>query len=291
MLIFDAEVVMAEIKNVGVIGSGQMGAGIAQVCATSGFDCYLWDQSLEAATGAIAGIELRLGKLVEKGSMSEAELKAVMGRLHILPAFSGYAKCDLMIEAITENFNVKSTMFTELAAVVNKSCIIASNTSSISITSLAARVTNPGRFIGLHFMNPVPVMKLIEIIRGLQTSEETFQVALGFAQKLNKVAVVGVDSPGFIVNRILCPMINEAIFLLQEGVAAKDIDAAMKLGTNQPMGPLELADFVGLDTLLSILRVLHSELGDDKYRPCPLLVNYVAAGWYGRKNGRGFYQY
>jgi 3-hydroxybutyryl-CoA dehydrogenase len=234
---------------------------------------------------------LRLGKQVEKGVLSESELKAIMARLKILPAFSGYSRCDLMIEAITENFGIKGALFAELAAVVSKSCIIASNTSSISITSLAARVTSPERFIGLHFMNPVPVMKLIEIIRGLQTSEETFQAALSFAAKLNKVAVVGVDSPGFIVNRVLCPMINEAIFLLQEGVAAKDIDAAMKLGTNQPMGPLELADFVGLDTLLSILRVLHNELGEDKYRPCPLLVNYVAAGWYGRKSGRGFYKY
>ena len=282
---------MTKITKVGIVGCGQMGAGIAQVCAMHGYDSYLWDNSAEISSSALANIELRLGKLIEKKIITEEQFKGCMSRLHILANFSEYNQCQLIIEAITENLSIKSKVFSDLSAVVSPECILASNTSSISITTLAATVVNPERFIGLHFMNPVPVMKLLEIIRGLQTSTTTFETALSFAKSLEKTTVVGIDSPGFIVNRVLCPMINEAIFLLQEGVKAQDIDTAMKLGTNQPMGPLELADFVGLDTLLSILRVLHTELGEDKYRPCPLLINYVAAGWLGKKSGKGFYQY
>jgi len=282
---------MADIKTIGVIGAGQMGAGIAQVCAASGFQTYLWDAQSAALEKGIKGVHGRLDRLVEKEKISTEQASDTKKNLLAASSIKDFSSAQLVIEAIIENTEIKQSLFKEVETVVSADAILASNTSSISITRLAASTSKPERFIGLHFMNPVPVMKLVEIIRGLQTSDETYHRGKALCEQLGKTTVLGVDSPGFVVNRILCPMINEAIFLLQEGVKPEDIDNAMKLGTNQPMGPLELADFVGLDTLLYILQLLHRELGEDKYRPCPLLVKYVEAGWYGKKNGRGFYTY
>lgn len=282
---------MKNIKSIGVIGAGQMGAGIAQVAATSGYTTVLFDKVPQAPEKAIKGMVSWIEKGIEKGKLSADTLNALNGNISAASSLSSLAGCDLVIEAIVENLQVKSALFTELDELLPSHSLIASNTSSISITKLAATTKRADKFIGMHFMNPVPIMKLVEIIRGLQTSDETYNTAKEVSEKMAKTTVLGVDSAGFIVNRILVPMVNEAIYLLQEGVKAEDIDVAMKLGTNQPMGPLELADFVGLDTLLYILQVLHKELGDDKYRPCPLLIRYVDAGWFGRKNGRGFYQY
>jgi 3-hydroxybutyryl-CoA dehydrogenase len=282
---------MTIIKKVGVIGAGQMGAGIAQVCATFGYETKLLDANTEALNKGINGIHSRLDKLVEKSKLTAEENKQTKSRLQPANKVNDLSACDLVIEAIIENYDIKAKLFSELDQILPKDSFIASNTSSISITRLAATTKRPDKFIGLHFMNPVPVMQLIEIIRGLQTSDETYNICQKFSETLKKTTVLGIDAPGFIVNRVLCPMINEAIFLVQEGVKPTDIDAGMKLGTNQPMGPLELADFVGLDTLLFILQILHRELGEDKYRPCPLLIKYVEAGWYGKKTGRGFYQY
>ncbi len=278
-------------KTIGVIGAGQMGAGIAHVCAQSGYDTVLWDANVEFLSRGVKGVHAQLDKMVTKEKISSEDAAVTKSRLKAGASLKEFSGCDLVIEAIVEQFEVKKTLFQSLAELVRPEAILASNTSSISITRLASTVVKPERFIGLHFMNPVPVMKLVEIIRGLQTSEDTYQRGCALVERLGKVAVLGVDSPGFVVNRILCPMINEAIFLLQEGVSREAIDNGMKLGTNQPMGPLELADFVGLDTLLFILQILHRELGEDKYRPCPLLIKYVEAGWFGRKSGRGFYQY
>ncbi len=277
--------------RVGVIGAGQMGAGIAQVSAASGFQTLLYDQDSAAVKNALSGIEKRFKRLVEKEVLSEGEAEAAKGHLQPVDDLSGFSHADFVIEAIVENAEVKESLFSKLSEIVTENSILASNTSSISITRIAKASSNPANVIGMHFMNPVPVMKLVEVIRGLQTSDETYERTVDLAEKFQKTTVQGIDAPGFIVNRILCPMINEAIFLLQEGVAAPDIDQAMKLGTNQPMGPLELADFVGLDTLLYILQLLHRELGEDKYRPCPLLAKYVEAGWYGKKSGKGFYEY
>lgn len=282
---------MSEIKRVGIIGAGQMGSGIAQVCAMSGFETVLWDSFQPALTKGFEGIKFQLGKLVEKGKATKEEADAAISRLKTGQAIQSFSDCDLVIEAVIERFEAKADLFRLLDETVPKNTYLVSNTSSISITRIAGVTKRPEQVMGVHFMNPVPVMKLVELIRGLQTSEETYQSMLKFCEKLGKTTVLAIDTPGFIVNRILCPMVNEAIFLLQEGVKAEDIDAAMKLGTNQPMGPLTLADFVGLDTLLFIMQVLHRELGEDKYRPCPLLVKYVEAGWYGKKSCRGFYKY
>jgi 3-hydroxybutyryl-CoA dehydrogenase len=279
------------IKTIAVIGAGQMGAGIAQVAAASGYQAILWDADAPSLEKGMAGIASQLGKAVEKAKISEAEKSETLGRLKKGGSLKDFDKADLVIEAIVEKFDIKAKVFSELSKIVSKNCIVASNTSSISITRLAAAYKSPESFIGMHFMNPVPVMKLVELIRGLQTSDETYNKIKEVSIKMGKTCVLAIDSPGFIVNRILVPMVNEAIFLLQEGVLVEDIDNAMKLGTNQPMGPLALADFVGLDTLLFILRILHSELGEDKYRPCPLLVKYVEAGWLGKKSGKGFYSY
>ncbi len=277
--------------KLGVIGAGQMGAGIAQVLACAGFETKLFDVDSSASTAALAGIEKRLKRLVEKEKLKDSDVVAAMKNLQSVEELEGFEDSDFLIEAIVENEKIKADLFQKLDDITPDSAILASNTSSISITKIAATTKRPQQVIGMHFMNPVPVMELVEIIRGIQTSDETYEATSTLATKIGKTTVLGIDAPGFIVNRILCPMINEAIFLLQQGVTPQDIDEAMKLGTNQPMGPLELADFVGLDTLLSILELLHRELGEDKYRPCPLLRNYVDAGWYGRKSGRGFYDY
>jgi 3-hydroxybutyryl-CoA dehydrogenase len=282
---------MSQIKTIGVIGAGQMGAGIAQVSAQAGYQTILFDSVTPALNKGMALIGSLLEKAVTKEKISTAERSSILERLSPASELTALKDCDLVIEAIIENSDVKTKLFSELDTVVKPSAILASNTSSISITKIAASTKRPDQVIGMHFMNPVPVMKLVEIIRGLQTSDHTYQVAQEVSLQMGKTTVLAIDSAGFVVNRILVPMINEAIFLLQEGVKAEDIDTAMKLGTNQPMGPLELADFVGLDTLLYIMQVLHKELGEDKYRPCPLLVKYIEAGWYGKKSGRGFYRY
>ncbi len=282
---------MTSVKKVGVIGAGQMGAGIAQVCAAAGLSTVLLDKDQTYLDRGFKGIETSLNKSVEKGKLKAEEARATLSLLSKGVSTNDLVSCDLVIEAIVENFDVKAALFRDLDAVCKKEAILASNTSSISITKIAGATKRPTQVLGVHFMNPVPVMKLVELIRGLQTSDETYKTILDFVSVIQKTPVLAIDSPGFIVNRVLVPMINEAIFLLQEGVKAEDIDTAMKLGTNQPMGPLTLADFVGLDTLLYILQVLHRELGEDKYRPCPLLVKYVEAGWFGKKTGRGFYTY
>lgn len=282
---------MKEIKSVGVVGAGQMGAGIAQVIATAGYKTVLYDTNPQALEKGHTGIDARLAKAVEKGTIDASQRAATMGRLSKGSSLKDFATCDLVIEAVIEQFEAKAALFQEIDKVLAPSALLVSNTSSISITRLAAVTSRPQHVMGVHFMNPVPVMKLVELIKGLQTSEETYQMVQAFCASIQKTTVLAIDAPGFVVNRILCPMLNEAIFLVQEGVKPEDIDTAMKLGTNQPMGPLTLADFVGLDTLLYILQVLHRELGEDKYRPCPLLIKYVEAGWYGKKSGRGFYSY
>lgn len=282
---------MKEIKSVGVVGAGQMGAGIAQVIATAGYKTVLYDANPQALEKGHTGIDARLAKAVEKGTIDASQRAATMGRLSKGSSIKDFATCDLVIEAVIEQFEAKAALFQEIDKVLAPSALLVSNTSSISITRLAAVTSRPQHVMGVHFMNPVPVMKLVELIKGLQTSEETYQMVEAFCASIQKTTVLAIDAPGFVVNRILCPMLNEAIFLVQEGVKPEDIDTAMKLGTNQPMGPLTLADFVGLDTLLYILQVLHRELGEDKYRPCPLLIKYVEAGWYGKKSGRGFYSY
>jgi 3-hydroxybutyryl-CoA dehydrogenase len=282
---------MAEIKTVGVIGAGQMGAGIAQVAATAGFTTILCDAAPQALERGLNGITTRLNQAVEKGKLPAATREQAVSNLKGVSSLSDFGSCDLVIEAVIEQFEAKAELFKQLDKALPQGALIVSNTSSISITRMAAVTSRPERFMGVHFMNPVPVMKLVELIRGLQTSDETYAAIQAFCTKLDKTTVLAIDTPGFIVNRILCPMINEAIFLVQEGVKPEDIDTAMKLGTNQPMGPLTLADFVGLETLLYILQVLHRELGEDKYRPCPLLIKYVEAGWFGKKSGRGFYCY
>jgi 3-hydroxybutyryl-CoA dehydrogenase len=282
---------MKDIKTVGVVGAGQMGAGIAQVIAASGYTTLLWDASPQAIDRGIAGIESRLSKAVEKGSLDTSQRAATLSRLSKAGTCADFSACDIVIEAVIEQFEAKAALFKELDNVLPEGALLVSNTSSISITRLAAVTGRPQNVMGVHFMNPVPVMKLVELIRGLQTSDESYNTLQTFCASIQKTTVLAIDAPGFVVNRILCPMLNEAIFLVQEGVKPEDIDTAMKLGTNQPMGPLTLADFVGLDTLLYILQVLHRELGEDKYRPCPLLIKYVEAGWFGKKSGRGFYTY
>ncbi len=280
-------------RTIGVVGSGQMGGGIAQVFAQSGFQVLVHDSSpaqLEACKKSIHG---RLGKLVEKNKLTQAQADETGARVTPVTSLAELAKADFVVEAIVENTPIKLELFKKLDEVMPANAILASNTSSISITKIAAATKRPEKVIGMHFMHPVPVMTLVELIRGLQTSEETYQSTLTLTKQIGKTPITArFDYPGFIVNRILIPLINEAAFVLMEGIASpEEIDLSMKLGTNHPMGPLELADFVGLDTVYSICQILHSELGDDKYRPCPLLAKYVEAGWYGRKSGRGFYSY
>lgn len=282
-----------KLKQIAIIGAGQMGAGIAQVLATYGFQTLLFDTFPGALDKGIAGIKKRLDRAIEKGSIDNTKKEEILKNIEKTDNISMLNNADLVIEAIVENIDIKKELFLQLDNICKKECLFASNTSSISITKLAAFTKRPEKFIGMHFMNPVPVMQLVEIICGLQTSEETYQVIKELTEKIEKTPVTARrDYPGFIVNRILIPMLNEACFVLMEGIAtAEEIDTAMKLGTNQPMGPLELADFVGLDTCLAICQIFHRELGEDKYRPCPLLVKYVEAGWFGKKAGRGFYKY
>jgi len=283
---------MAKIESIGIIGAGQMGSGIAHVAAVAGYQVVLYDLSSERVEKGIATINGNLARQVASGKMDDSVRKAALS--HITPAteLAELASVDLAIEAATEDETVKRKIFAQLCPQLNPEAYLATNTSSISITRLAAQTDRPERFIGIHFMNPVPVMKLVELVRGIATADQTFEAAKEFVSHLDKTVTVSEDFPAFIVNRILLPMINEAIYTLYEGVGSVDaIDTAMRLGANHPMGPLQLADFIGLDTCLSIMQVLHDGLSDSKYRPCPLLVKYVEAGWLGRKAGRGFYDY
>jgi 3-hydroxybutyryl-CoA dehydrogenase len=281
-----------EIKTIGVIGAGQMGNGIAHVASLANFNVVMHDIATERVHAALATINGNMARQVSKGAISEDDRKSALGRIQPGEGLAALGACDIVIEAATENEEVKRKIFTALCPHLRADAMIASNTSSISITRLAASTDRPERFIGIHFMNPVPVMQLVELIRGIATEDPTYESAKAFVQKLGKIVTVSEDFPAFIVNRILLPMINEAIYTLYEGVGSVEaIDTAMKLGANHPMGPLQLADFIGLDTCLSVMQVLHEGLADSKYRPCPLLVKYVEAGWLGRKVKRGFYDY
>jgi len=280
------------IRKVGVIGAGQMGNGIAHVCALAGIPVVLNDIAPERLKEALATINGNMARQVSRKRISEEEKQAALKRISTTDAFDGLADCDLVIEAATEKEDVKRKIFSELCPLLKPDTIVGTNTSSISITRLAASTDRPEKFIGIHFMNPVPLMELVELIRGIATADPTFETAKQFVTKLGKTVAVAEDFPAFIVNRILLPMINEAIYTLYEGVGnVEAIDTAMRLGAHHPMGPLELADFIGLDTCLSVMQVLHEGLADSKYRPCPLLVKYVEAGWLGRKTQRGFYDY
>ena len=280
------------IKSVGIIGAGQMGAGIAQISAQAGYQVVINDQDQAGLDRGTASITKGLQRLVASEKISQTDFETSLQRISSTLTMSDLSDCDLVIEAATENEKVKTQIFAKICETLKPEAILASNTSSISITRLASASDRPERFMGIHFMNPVPKMQLVEMIRGIATNDETFHTSNGFINSLNKTIAVSEDFPAFIVNRILLPMINEAIYTLYEGVGSIEaIDTAMKLGTNHPMGPLELADFIGLDTCLSIMQVLNDGLADTKYRPCPLLVKYVEAGWLGRKAGRGFYDY
>ncbi len=280
------------IETVGVIGAGQMGAGIAEVAAQAGLTVSLTDVAEERVNAALATINGHLSRQVAKGQIGEAERKAILDRIQVARTLDKLSDCDLVVEAASENEEVKRKIFASLRSFLKPEAIVASNTSSISITRLASVTANPERFIGIHFMNPVPRMQLVELIRGIATKDDTFDAAKAFVTRLGKTATMSEDFPAFIVNRILLPMINEAVYTLYEGVGSVEaIDTAMRLGANHPMGPLQLADFIGLDTCLAVMQVLHEGLADSKYRPCPLLVKYVEAGWLGRKTQRGFYDY
>jgi 3-hydroxybutyryl-CoA dehydrogenase len=283
---------MTQIKTIGVIGTGQMGGGIAQVAAQSGLDVVMFDATADLATRAKTRIADILDKLVGKGKLERSARDHAVERLHPVSDYAALAQCDFVVEAAPESAALKLKIFAELDRVTRPETILASNTSSISITKIGAGTKRPEKVIGMHFMNPVPLMKLVEVVRALPTSEETYQTTVKLAERFGKTTIAARDIPGFIVNRVLIPLLNEACYALYEGLGTvDDIDKGVKLGLNHPMGPLELADLIGLDTCLAIAEVLHNELGDDKYRPCPLLRQYVAAGWYGRKAGRGFYTY
>jgi 3-hydroxybutyryl-CoA dehydrogenase len=283
---------VTQIERLGVIGAGQMGNGISHVAALAGIPVVLLDAKPDALERTMVAMAKNMDRQVGKGTITAADKDAALARITTSTSYADFAACDLVIEAATEKEDVKRLIYRTLVPHLKPSCLLASNTSSISITRLGAATDRPAQFIGMHFMNPVPVMKLVEVIRGIATDEPTFQAVQALAARLHKTTAVSEDYPAFIVNRILVPMINEAVYALYEGVGSvTGIDAAMKLGANHPMGPLELGDFIGLDTCLSIMQVLYEGLSDSKYRPCPLLVKYVEAGWVGRKSGRGFYDY
>ncbi len=281
-----------EIRKIGIVGAGQMGSGIAQVCAQAGMEVLINDISADRINAGLATINGNLQRMQAKEQMSDADRQKAMDLIRPANEYEKFADCDLVVEAASENEEVKRKIFMSLCPVLKPEAMLASNTSSISITRLASVTDRPERFIGIHFMNPVARMQLVELIRGIATEDSTFESARRFIAKLGKTSTVSEDFPAFIVNRILLPMINEAIYTLYEGVGSVEaIDTAMRLGANHPMGPLQLADFIGLDTCLSVMQVLHEGLADSKYRPCPLLVKYVEAGWLGRKSQRGFYDY
>jgi 3-hydroxybutyryl-CoA dehydrogenase len=283
---------MSTIKTVGVVGAGQMGNGIAHVCALAGYDVLLNDADPARIDAAMSVISKNMARQVARNVIDQAAMDGAMKRIAGAPKLAAFEACDLVIESIVEHDEPKRKIFNDLRTTLKPTAILASNTSSISITRLAAATDRPDKFIGIHFMNPAPVMKLVELIRGLATSQETYDTSVKFVDSLGKTIANAEDFPAFIVNRVLVPMINEAVYTLYEGVGSVEaIDKAMKLGANHPMGPLELADFIGLDTCLSIMQVLYEGLADSKYRPCPLLVKYVEAGWLGRKSQRGFYDY
>jgi 3-hydroxybutyryl-CoA dehydrogenase len=283
---------VTELSRIGVVGAGQMGCGIAHVCALAGLDVVLADVNAELLSRSLETIDANLGRQVARGRIHEDEKAAALSHISTITSFDGFGDCDMVIEAATEKEDVKREVFKQLVPKLKPSALIATNTSSISITRLASATDRPGKFIGMHFMNPAPAMSLVELIRGIATDEDTFATTRELTLRLGKTPVASEDYPAFIVNRILLPMINEAVYTLYEGVGTVEaIDTAMKLGANHPMGPLELADFIGLDTALSVMQVLYEGLADSKYRPCPLLVKYVEAGWLGRKADRGFYDY